>query len=203
MGADSKKTPRQGRITPFYAALKGDMPVKTRLTLIAALLALMTLLSACEDREPTPDGRETFPEETYIEAADAAMSLRADLDAADYPEGTIAGDWLALCNAPDRNDQFDAYTLRHESVSGDKTAFTYLIYYPHGGKALTLTPEVLEGESGFVVNLTYTAGGSTEGYSLCALTVTLPTDKAPRLRLLYDGEVLGQMAPVSDAEIGA
>ena len=179
------------------------MPVKTRFTLIAALLALTALLSACGDKEPDPNDRETFPEETYIEAADATVSFRADLNTADYPAGTVAGDWLALCAAPDRNDQFDAYTLRHESVSGDKTAFTYLIYYPHGGMSLTPTPEVLEGESGYVVNLTYKAGGSTEGYSLCVLTVTLPTDKAPRLRLLYEGEVLGQMATVSDEEIGA
>jgi hypothetical protein len=179
------------------------MPVKIRFALLAVLLALMTLFSACGDGEPNPNDRETFPEETYIEAADASVSFRADLKADDYPEGTVAGNWLVRCGASDRNDQFDAYTLRHESVSGDKTAFTYLIYYPHGGNALTPAPEVLEGGSGFVVNLTYKAGGSTEGYSLCALTVTLPTDKAPRLRLLYEGEVLGQMATVSDEEIGA
>ena len=105
--------------------------------------------------------------------------------------------------ATDRDEQFDAYTLRHESVSGGKTTFTYLIYYPHGEAGMTPTPEVLEGESGYVVNLTYKAGGSTEGYSLSTLTVTVPTDKAPRLRLIYDGEVLGQMATVSDEEIGA
>ena len=171
--------------------------------LMILTVALLLLLSSCGNGEPDPSNRETFPEETYIEAADATVSFRADLNTADYPVGTVAGDWLALCAAPDRNDQFDAYTLRHESVSGGKTTFTYLIYYPHGGKSLTPTPEVLEGGSGFVVNLTYEAGGSTEGYSLCALTVTLPTDKAPRLRLLYDGEVLGQMATVSDEEIGA
>ena len=177
--------------------------MKKLMILAAGLLALAALLSACVDKEPDPNDRETFPEETYIEAADATVSFRADLNTADYPEGTVAGDWLALCAAPDRNDQFDAYTLRHEIASGGKTTFTYLIYYPHGGKSLTPTPEVLEGGSGFVVNLTYEVGGSAEGYSLCALTVTLPTDKAPRLRLLYDGEVLGQMATVSDEEIGA
>ena len=177
--------------------------MKIRIVLTAAMLALAALLSACGDKAPAPSNRATFPEETYIEVADATVSFRADLNTADYPAGTVAGDWLALCAAPDRNDQFDAYTLRHESVSGDKTTFTYLIYYPHGGRSLAPTPEVLEGGSGFVVNLTYEAGGSTEGYSLCALTVTLPTDKAPRLRLLYDGEVLGQMATVSDKEIGA
>ncbi len=177
--------------------------MKIRIMLTAALLALTALLSACKDKEPDPNDRETFPEETYVEAADATLTLRADLKIADYPEGTVAGDWLTLCNAPDRNDQFDVYTLRHESANGDKTTFTYLIYYPHGGESLAPAAEVLEGESGFVVNLTYEAGGSTEGYSLCALTVTLPTDKAPRLRLLYDGGVLGQMATVSDEEIGA
>ena len=170
--------------------------------LMILTVALLLLLSSCGNREPDPSDRETFPEETYIEAADATVSFRADLNTADYPEGTVAGDWLKLCGSNDRDEQFDVYTLRHESVSGDKTTFTYMIYYPHGGKSLTPTPEVLEGGSGFVVNLTYKAGGSAEGYSLCALTVTLPTDKAPRLRLLYDGEVLGQMATVSDEEIG-
>ena len=176
--------------------------MKKLMILTAALLALAALLSACVDKEPDPNDRETFPEETYIEAADATVSFRADLNTADYPVGTVAGDWLKLCGSNDRDEQFDVYTLRHESVSGDKTTFSYMIYYPHGGKSLTPTPEVLEGGSGFVVNLTYKEGGTTEGYSLCALTVTLPTDKAPRLRLLYDGEVLGQMATVSDEEIG-
>ena len=171
--------------------------------LMILTVALLLLLSSCGNGEPDPSDRETFPEETYIEAADATVSFRADLNTADYPVGTVAGDWLKLCGSNDRDEQFDVYTLRHESVSGDKTTFTYMIYYPHGGKSLTPTPEVLEGGSGFVVNLTYEAGGSTEGYSLCPLTVTLPTDKAPRLRLLYDGEVLGQMATVSDEEIGA
>ena len=77
------------------------------------------------------------------------------------------------------------------------------IIYLDNNATTRVAPEVLEGESGYVVNLTYKAGGSTEGYSLCALTVTLPTDKAPRLRLLYEGEVLGQMATVSDEEIGS
>ena len=177
--------------------------MKKLMILTAALLALVTLLSSCGDKEPDPSDRETFPEETYVEAADASVSFRADLNTADYPEGTVAGDWLILCAATDRDEQFDAYTLRHESVSGDRTTFTYLIYYPHGQAGMTPTPEVLEGESGYVVNLTYKAGGSTEGYSLSTLTVTVPTDKAPRLRLIYDGEVLGQMATVSDEKIGA
>ena len=177
--------------------------MKNRMSSMAALLALVMFLSACSGARPDTDGRETFPEETYVEVASASLSFRADLNAADYPEGTVAGDWLILCNAPDRDEQFDVYTLRHQSTDGDKTAFTYLVYYPHGGKPLTATPEVLEGESGYVVNLTYKAGGSTEGYSLSTLTVTVPTDKAPRLRLIYDGEVLGQMATVSDEEIGA
>ncbi len=170
---------------------------------MAALLALITLLSACSVPGPDADGRETFPEETYTEVVNASFFFRADLDTADYPEGTVTGDWLTRCNAPDRDEQFEVYTLRHQSTDGDKTAFTYLVYYPHGGKPLTPTPEVLEGEHGYVINLTYGSGGSTEGYSLCTLTVTLPTAEAPRLRLIRDGEALGQIATVSDEEIGA
>lgn len=176
--------------------------MKTRFSLTAALLALLLLLSACTEGESTADDRETFPKETYIEASDAAVTFRDGLNTADYPAGTVAGDWLSLCAASDRDEHFDAYTLRHESTEGGKTTFTYLVYYPHGGGSLSATPEVLEGESGYVINLTYEEGGSTEGYTLCALTVTLSTDQAPRLRLICYGETLGQMATVSEEEIG-
>ena len=176
--------------------------MKIRSALTAALLALLLLMPACTEEEPTGDDRETFPEETYIEVADASVTLRSGLNAENYPEGTVAGDWLSRCGDSDRDEQFDVYTLRHESADGDRTTFTYLVYYPHGGQPVTATPEVLEGESGYVINLTYGSGGSTEGYELCALTVTLPTAEAPRLRLLYDGEVLGQLATVSEAELG-
>jgi hypothetical protein len=68
---------------------------------------------------------------------------------------------------------------------------------------MTATAELLAGESGgYILNITYTAGGSDKDYCLDYLSVTLPTDKAPRVRLLYDGEVLGQMATVTEEEIG-
>jgi hypothetical protein len=174
-----------------------------KMVALVSLLICALLLTACGAREPDGSDRETLPKESYVTVTDEGVTHRGGLDKADFSADSAAGEWLTQCSASDRDEQFDAYTLRHESASGDKTTFTYLVYYPHGGKSLTPTPEVLEGESGYVVNLTFKAGGSTEGYSLCALTVTLPTDRAPRLRLLYDGEVLGQMATVSAEEIGA
>lgn len=180
--------------------------MKYKLLILCGLLISVLLLSAClASCQGEPDGsdRETFPKESYIEAADASVTLRANLKADKYPEGTVAGDWLRLCAASDRDEQFDAYTLRNETSEGENTTFTYMLYYPHGSAGMTAEVELLEGESGgYILNVTYTAGGADRDYCLDLVTVTLPTDKAPRLRLLYDGETLGQMATVTDEEIG-
>lgn len=169
--------------------------------LILPLLLLTVLLSACGDKEPSYDDRETFPEETYIEVADATVTFRGSLDREAYLPNTPVGEWLDKCAASDRDEQFDVYTLRHEHTEGDKTTFTYLIYYPHGGDSLSAAPELLEGEHGFVINLTYAKGSAPAGYTLSYLSVTLPTDNPPRLRLFYDGEVLGQLATVTEDPI--
>ncbi len=203
MGTDNKKS-RDGGVAPSYAATKGDIPVKIRFTLTAALLALILLLSACGDKEPDPNDRETFPEESYAVVGDAAVLFRDGLDYTAYSADSHVGEWLSRCGAPDRDEHFDVYTLRYEAVEGGVTTFTYLIYYPHDGASVTAACEVLEGESsGYVVNLLYTPGGSSDGYALSYLSVTLPTEEAPRLRLVRDGKTLGQMATVSEEEISA
>ena len=104
----------------------------------------------------------------------------------------------------DRDEQFDAYTLRHESAADGHTTFTYLIYYPHGGPAVAASPELLESKSGYILNLTYTPAEGTAaktGYSICYLSVTLPTSNAPRLRLLVDEDPLGVLSTVTQNEI--
>lgn len=174
--------------------------------LMTGLLSAVLLLTApaCGEDEPTYADRETFAQETYTAVSGGKMSLRDGLAVADYPSDTYVAEWLAGCSAPDRDEQFDAYTLRHSAPTADgNTTFTYIIYYPHGGAPLSVSPELLEGESGYVLNLTYGAGQGTDGYSLCALTVTLPTEKAPRLRLLTEKDILGVMSTVTDTPISA
>ena len=179
--------------------------MKRKLFILCGLLATVLLLSPClASCQGEPDGadRETVPKESYETVADAGLTHRGGLSALDYDASSPVGEWLTACASSDRDEQFDAYTLRREITDGENTTFTYMIYYPHGGEGLTVTPELLEGESGgYVLNRTYTAGESGE-YCLDYLSVTLPTDKAPRVRLLYDGEVLGQMATVTEEEIG-
>ena len=179
--------------------------MKRKLFILCGLLATVLLLSPClASCQGEPDGadRETVPKESYETVTDAGLTHRDGLSALDYDASSPVGEWLTACASSDRDEQFDAYTLRREITDGENTTFTYMIYYPHGGEGLTVTPELLEGESGgYVLNLTYTTGGSGE-YCLDYLSVTLPTDKAPRVRLLYDGEVLGQMATVTEEEIG-
>lgn len=165
------------------------------------LLLICTFLASCGEKEPDPNDRETFPPEIFQTVTDATLTHRGGLYTADYAPDCAAGGWLTKCGASDRDEQFDVYSLRHETAAGDATTFTYLIYYPHGGASLTASVELLEGESGYVINVTYTAGGSSGDYCLDYLSVTLPTSKAPRLRLLYDGEVLGQLATVTDQGI--
>ena len=175
--------------------------MKFKLFVLCGLLISALCLSACQGREPDGSDRETHPKESYETVTDAGLTHRGGLNATDYAPESAVGEWLTACSASDRDEQFDAYTLRREITDGENTTFTYMIYYPHGGEGLTVTPELLEGESGgYVLNLTYTAGGSGD-YCLDYLSVTLPTDKAPRVRLLCEGETLGQLATVTDREI--
>ena len=166
------------------------------------MLVCALLLPACGKRKPDGSDRETFPKESYETVTDRELTHRGGLSITDYTADSTVGAWLITCSASDRDEQFEAYTLRREVAEGDVTTFTYVIYYPHGGAGMTASTELLEGESGgYVLNVTYTAGGSDKDYCLDYLTVTLPTDKAPRLRLLYGDEVLGQLATVTDGEM--
>ena len=181
-----------------------NMKYSPKITLLAALTATLLLTaSACGDREPSYEDRETFAKETYAAVGDTAVTFRDGIERTAYPAETPSGEWLSGCSDSDRDDQFDAYTLRHESAADGNTTFTYLIYYPHGGTALRAVPELLEGKSGYVLNVSYTAGGGLDGYSLCRLSVTLPTDQAPRLRLLVDDGPLGVLSTVTTDEIPA
>ena len=175
--------------------------MKIKITSLCLLLIFALLCSSCGEREPDTSDRETFPPENFETVTDAPLTHRGGLKATDYSADSTAGAWLDTCAASDRDEQFDVYSLRHEATAGDKTTFTYLIYYPHGGASLTASTELLEGDSGYVINVTYTLGGASEDYCLDYLSVTLPTDKAPRLRMLYDGEVLGQLSTVTDEGI--
>jgi hypothetical protein len=179
------------------------MSVKVKFCTLLSVLSVvgLLLLSACGEKEPTGDDRETFPQESYAVAGDATVLFHDGLDSPAFSADSHVGEWISKCGASDRDDQFDVYTLRHETVQGCVTTFTYLIYYPHGGASVTAAYEVLEGENGYVVNLRYTPGGSSDDYALSYLSVTLPTENPPRLRLVRDGDVLGQLASVSEGEI--
>ncbi len=174
--------------------------VTVALSLLVSVLAV-TATASCAGKEPTYEDRETFEKETFVPLEDTSMTFWDGLDPAGYGEDTPEGGWLKGCSAPDRNDQIDAYVLRHESAKDGHTTFTYLVYYPHGGGALSVSPQLLEGGSGYVLNLTYTAGAGRDGESLCYLSVTLPTDKAPLLNLLVDGEDLGILSTVTQTPI--
>ena len=179
------------------------MHTKFKLCILCGLLVSALCLAACQGGEPDGADRETFPQESYETVTDAGLTHRGGLSALDYDASSPVGEWLTACASSDRDEQFDAYTLRREITDGENTTFTYMIYYPHGTSGMTAEVELLEGESGgYILNITYTAGESDKDYCLDYLSVTLPTDKAPRVRLLYDGEVLGQMATVTEEEIG-
>ena len=173
------------------------MMLKPRaLGMILSLLLILTAVS-CGEREPSYEDRETFAGETYVTAGDVVLTTCDGLTFDVYPEGTPTGDWLKGCSASDRDEQFDAYVLRHESAAAGHTTFTYLVYYPHEGSTLSLMPTLLEGESGYILELACGSGSGVEGYSLCYLSVTLPTDKAPRVRLMLEKDILGVLSTVT------
>ena len=168
--------------------------------IIAVLSVGALLLSSCA-REPSYEDRETFAPEVLTPVEGTELIFADGLVTAHFPTEEAMGDWLSGCSRPDRNDHFQAYTLRREITEGENTTFTYLIYYPHGGESMKVKPVLSQTDSGYVIDLTYEKGQGVEGYSLCYLSVTLPTDKTPRLRLRQGEEILGVMSTVTQADI--
>ncbi len=171
--------------------------------LIVAVFSVGALLLSSCAREPSYEDRETFAPEVLTPMEGTEVVFADGLVAADFPVGEPAGDWLSGCSRPDRDEQFQAYTLRREIAEGENTTFTYLIYYPHGDGAMEAKPVLSKSDSGYVIDLTYEAGQGVDGYSLCYLSVTLPTDKTPRLRLRREKEILGVMSTVTQTDIPA
>lgn len=197
----STKKPHGGSIPSSLCGENGRYAVKIKILSLCLLLMFSLLCSSCGEREPDTSNRETFPPESYQVVTDATLIHRGGLRMTDYSGDSTVGEWLKKCAASDRDEQFDVYTLRHEATTGEMTTFTYAIYYPHGGESMIASVELLEGENGYILNVTYTLGASSGEYCLDYLSVTLPTDKTPRLRMLYDGDVLGHLATVTDKEI--
>ena len=173
----------------------------------ATLLAMLTTLSlltasACSNSESEAD--TPLGVETQITVGEATMTFCDGISVSDLADETAYAAvtaWLEGCSASDRDEYFDAYTLRHESVSAGHITYTYLVYYPHSGHTVKTTPELTENGSGYVLTLRYTEGRGIKDDSLCRLTVTLPAGTAPRLRLLSDGEPLGVLSTVSETAI--
>lgn len=174
---------------------------KIRFFSVFLFVGLLLALPACNGREPSYEDRETFEKQTYVTPENTDMIFLDGIMDSAYGEDSPEGMWLAGCSSSDRDDFFDAYMLRSETKEKGNTTYTYLIYYPHGGDAVTATPELLEGESEYVINLRYEKGTGIKGYSLCYLSVTLPTDNPPHVRLLVDGESLGVLSTVTESAI--
>ncbi len=146
--------------------------------------------------------RETYQSETFVADGGVEIDYVGNLSINAVPAGSEAHTWLAGCDGEDRNDQFDAYILRHEQVSGDGITYTYLVYYRHGQDGLAATPTFLEGENGSRrIDLLYTAAEGTEGYALSRLSVTLPSGESPRLRLSCDDDTIGALLTVAQESI--
>ncbi len=178
---------------------------KTWLIPIAALALLIIILAVVFIVEhlpasDTPD--QTEREETFVASSDGAVTCEDGILFEAYPAETPVGEWLAGCSAPDRDEQFEAYVLRHTVTEGDQTTFTYLIYYRHHASAMKATPALYAGEGGnYRLDVTYTPGTGTEDYTLTRLVVVLPTADSPRLKLIAEDEAVGKLTTVSQVPI--
>ncbi len=170
----------------------------------ALILAGLVCYALADTDTDAPTPTVTDPPESFTAASDWPLSYTEDISKDVYPAGTPTGNWLASCEGDDRDDQFDAYMLCHTAVSGEETVYTYLIYYRHGTDGYTATPSVLAGDDGSRrIDLTYSPAAGQEDYALSYLTVTLPTGKEPRVRLLLDGDTVGHIVTVTESPIPA
>lgn len=180
------------------------MNVKKITSVLSAALVAASLLSivSCGKGDSEGSTPDTYGETVHYTESGAEVSFRDGISKSDYAVDTHVGAWLAGCSAEDRNDHFEAYTLRHaQPAEGGNTTFTYFIYYPCGGMSVAAMPELLESDGGYVINLRYTDENEGAEYSLCSLSVTIPTDDAPRLRLLVGEETIGVLSTVTDTVI--
>ena len=90
---------------------------RIKYTYMSGIMVAVLLLSAtaCADGEPAYEDRETFRQETYVALEDTVIAFQDGIIRTAYSAETSIDEWLKGCSAPDRNDQFDAYTLRHEA----------------------------------------------------------------------------------------
>ncbi len=146
--------------------------------------------------------RETYRAETFVSNGDAEVAYVGNLSVDAYAADSAVGRWLAGCDGEDRNEQFDAYVLRHEAQNGDVTTYTYLVYYRHGTDGLAATPALLTGGNGhYRIELTYTDAAGTNGYALSRFSVTLPTEDAPFLSLIYGEDTVGSILTKTEEPI--
>ncbi len=164
---------------------------------ILLLLGISELVEYSTGMKP---GETYAPEETV--AVDGhTLHYSAGMSSEDFSAGTPAGDWIIGCSAPDRNDHFDAYILRHDATEGDMTTYTYLVYIP-GATSDTAAPALFDGATyGYRIDL-YRTEPVEGGYTLSRVQVTLPTtEEAPRLRIIVDDDALGALVTVTETPI--
>ncbi len=182
---------------------------KPALLVLGAILALVLVLGVYRIVQSLPEPPvENPPVESFTPTPSSPVTLSDRLDPAAYPAGTPVGDWLAGCTSPDRDEQLNSYILAHAAEAGDRTTYTYLICYRHGGNGLTATAALSEGDSGSRrLDVTYTAGGGRAEVALTYLRITLPAGKEPRVRLLdttlpaEDGQTVGALMTVTEEEV--
>jgi hypothetical protein len=173
----------------------------TAFMMAAAVVVSLSAVVSCGRSDKGKGEADTYGESHYQTASGAEVVLQDGISRSDYPIDTYVGEWLAGCAAEDRDDHFEAYTLRHKQpAENGNTTFTYFIYYPHGGEAVSASAELLEGNGEYVIRVGYEAGPGVAEYSLCRVSVTIPSEEAPRLRLLAGEEPLGVLSTVADAE---
>ncbi len=167
---------------------------------LGALILVLSVNHILENRPAKPaDGP---PSESFTPSEGTPLVHTDQLDRNTYPVGSLVGDWLASCDASDR-DSLGAYILAHTAMAGETTTYTYMIYYRHESGGLSATPSVHTGDSGSRrLDVTYALGSGRDDYALTYVSVTLPAGEEPRVRLLDEtGDAIGALMTATDTAI--
>ncbi len=173
--------------------------------LLAAALALILALCACETQDPNASQESTkeYGSTVTQTGTQYQSSWVTGISKADACTNQAVADWIALCSQPERDD-IGHYVLHNKAQNADGTTTHHLLLYRSATEkdAKNFTVDFAMSGEVLTVTPTYTSSdASAYGYDLIYLTLTTQDDPEISVELLVDGDYPGAIQSTTSSAI--